>query len=137
MKVEPYLFFEGRCEEAMEFYKSAIGAEVTFMMRYKESPEPPKPGMTPPNSENKIMHGNMRIGDSMVMASDGNCSGKPKFDGFSLSIVAGTDAEADKKFNALANGGQVAMPLTKTFFSSKFGMLKDRFGVHWMIMVQK
>jgi PhnB protein len=121
----------------MEFYKSAIGAEVTFMMRYKESPEPPKPGMTPPNSENKIMHGNMRIGDSMVMASDGNCSGKPKFDGFSLSIVAGTDAEADKKFNALANGGQVAMPLTKTFFSSKFGMLKDRFGVHWMIMVQK
>jgi PhnB protein len=135
MRVEPYLFFEGRCEEAIEFYRKALGAEVTALIRYKESPEPPPPGMIPPGSENKVMHSNLRIGETMVMASDGNCQGKPSFQGFSLSVTAPNEAEAKRMFAALADGGQVQMPLGKTFFSPCFGMVADRFGVSWMIIV--
>ena len=135
MRVEPYLFFDGRCEEAIEFYRKALGAEVTMLMRYKESPEPPPPGMVPPGSENKVMHSNLRIGETMVMASDGNCQGKPSFQGFSLSVTAPNEAEAERMFAALADGGQVQMPLAKTFFSPRFGMVADRFGVSWMIIV--
>jgi PhnB protein len=135
MRVEPYLFFDGRCEEAIEFYRQALGAEVTMLMRYKESPEPPPPGMVPPGSENKVMHSNLRIGETMVMASDGNCRGKPSFQGFSLSVTAPNEAEAERMFTALADGGQVQMPLAKTFFSPRFGMVADRFGVSWMIIV--
>ena len=135
MRVEPYLFFDGRCEEAIEFYRKALGAEVTMLMRYKESPEPPPPGMIPPGSENKVMHSNLRIGETMVMASDGNCQGKPSFQGFSLSVTAPNAAEAERMFNALADGGQVQMPLGKTFFSPCFGMVADRFGVSWMVYV--
>jgi PhnB protein len=135
MRVEPYLFFDGRCEEAIEFYRKALDAEVTMLMRYKESPEPPPPGMMPPGSENKVMHSNLRIGETMVMASDGNCQGKPSFQGFSLSVTAPNPAEAERMFAALADGGQVQMPLGKTFFSPCFGMVADRFGVSWMIIV--
>ena len=135
MRVEPYLFFEGRCEEAIEFYRQALGAEVTALIRYKESPEPPPPGKVPPGSENKVMHSNLRIGETMVMASDGFCGGKPSFQGFSLSVTAPSEAEARRMFNALADGGQVQMPLGKTFFSPCFGMVADRFGVSWMIIV--
>ena len=135
MNVEPYLFFECRCEEAVEFYRRALGAEVTALMRYKDSPEPPPPGKIPPGSDNKVMHANFRIGNTTVMASDGLCSGKPSFQGFSLSINAASDAEAERLFAALAEGGQVQMPLTKTFFSSRFGMVADRFGVPWMVIV--
>jgi PhnB protein len=135
MRVEPYLFFDGRCEEAIEFYRKALGAEVTMLMRYKESPEPAPPGMVPPGSENKVMHSNLRIGETMVMASDGNCQGKPSFQGFSLSVTAPNAAEAERMFTALADGGQVQMPLAKTFFSPRFGMVADRFGVSWMIIV--
>jgi PhnB protein len=135
MRVEPYLFFDGRCEEAIEFYRKVLGAEVTMLMRYKESPEPPPPGMVPPGSENKVMHSNLRIGETMVMASDGNCQGKPSFQGFSLSVTAPNEAEAERMFTALADGGQVQMPLAKTFFSPCFGMVADRFGVSWMIIV--
>jgi PhnB protein len=135
MRVEPYLFFDGRCEEAIEFYRKALGAEVTMLMRYKESPEPAPPGMIPPGSENKVMHSNLRIGETMVMASDGNCQGKPSFQGFSLSVTAPNEAEAKRMFAALADGGQVQMPLAKTFFSPCFGMVADRFGVSWMIIV--
>lgn len=135
MKVEPYLFFEGRCAEAVEFYRRALGAEVTMLMRYKESPEPPPPGMVPPGSENKVMHASFRIGDTTVMASDGGCSGKTAFGGFSLSIGAPDAATADRLFNALADGGQISMPLGKTFFSPRFGMVTDRFGVGWMVIV--
>jgi len=135
MRVEPYLFFDGRCEEAIEFYRKVLGAEVTMLMRYKESPEPPPPGMVPPGSENKVMHSNLRIGETMVMASDGNCQGKPSFQGFSLSVTAPNEAEAERMFAALADGGQVQMPLAKTFFSPRFGMVADRFGVSWMIIV--
>jgi PhnB protein len=132
--IHPYLFFEGRCEEAIEFYKKALGAEVQFMMRYKESPEPPAPGCMPAGSENKIMHGQIRIGQAVVMMSDGRCSGKPAFDGFSLSLSYATEADVDRYFNALADGGKIIMPLAKTFFSPRFGMVADRFGVGWMLI---
>jgi PhnB protein len=135
MKIEPYLFFEGRCEEAIEFYRKAVGAEVLMLMRYKDSPEPPPPGKVPPGSEQKVMHACVRIGETNVMASDGFCSGTPKFQGFSLSLTAKNEAEADKLFAALGEGGEVQMPLTKTFFSPRFGMLVDRYGVAWMIIV--
>jgi PhnB protein len=129
--LEPYLFFDGRCEEALEFYSKALGAEVSFKMRYKESPEP---AMCAPGSEEKVMHSSFRIGNTRVMASDGRCTGKPAFDGFSLSLSVATEAEADRLFAALADGGQVQMPLAKTFYSPRFGMVADRFGVSWMIM---
>jgi PhnB protein len=122
MLVQPYLSFDGRCEEAIEFYREALGAETTMLMRFKESPEPPPPGI-PPGSENKIMHASLRIGDTTVMASDGACQGKPGFQGISLSLTVPNEAEADRRFNALAEGGQVQMPLTKTFFSPRFGMV--------------
>jgi PhnB protein len=135
MQIQPYLFFDGRCEEAVEYYRKALGAEVTMLMRYKDSPEPPQPGMVPPGSENKVMHSSFRIGETTVMASDGRCQGKPSFQGFSLSLTVPNVAEANAKFAALADGGKVQMPLAKTFFSPRFGMVADRFGVSWMIIV--
>jgi PhnB protein len=135
MRVETYLFFDGRCEEAIEFYRKVLGAEVTMLMRFKDSPEPPQPGMIPPGSENKIMHVSFRIGDTTVMASDGRCTGQANFQGFSLSLMVANEAEADRKFAALADGGQVQMPLAKTFWSPRFGMVTDRFGLGWMVTV--
>lgn len=135
MQVQPYLFFDGRCEEAIDFYKRALGAEVTMLMRYKDGPEPSQPGMIPAGAENKVMHASLKIGDSVVMASDGHCLGKPNFEGFSLSVSVKNDADAERQFAALADGGQVRMPLAKTFFSSRFGMVADRFGVGWMVIV--
>jgi PhnB protein len=134
MNVQPYVFFDGKCEEALEFYKGAIGAKVDMMMRFSESPEKPQPGMVPPGSENKVMHAAFKVGDTQIMASDGHCAGKPSFQGFALSINAANDAEADKLFNAVGKGGQVQMPLGKTFFASRFGMVTDRFGVLWMVL---
>lgn len=135
MAIEPYLFFNGRCEEAIEFYKKALGAEVLMMMRFKESPEPPPPGMLPAGFEDKVMHASLRVGDTTVMASDGCSTAQPNFEGFSLSLAVATEAEADRRFAALAEGGQVQMPLAKTFWSPRFGMVKDRFGVGWMVSV--
>lgn len=134
MQVQPYLFFDGRCEEAAEFYKKAIGAQVAMMMRYRDSPEPHPPGMVPPGSENKIMHMSLQIGETTVMASD-ECTDHPTFQGFSLTLTAKDAAEAERLFGALADGGSVQMPLAATFFASKFGMLSDRFGVRWMVIV--
>jgi PhnB protein len=135
MQVQPYLFFDGRCEEAVEFYRSALGAEVTALMRFKENPEPAEHGMVPPDAGDKIMHASFRIGDTIVMASDGRCAGQPRFDGFSLSIAVRDEAEAERLFAALGDGGEVRMPLAKTFFSPRFGMVADRFGVSWMVIV--
>lgn len=137
MSVEPYLFFEGRCEEAIEFYKKALGAQVQMVMRYKDSPEPPPPGMVPPGSENKVMHASFTVEGTTVMVSDGGVSGKPKFQGFSLAVNVKTPADADRYFNALAEGGTVQMPLGKTFWSPRFGMVTDRLGVQWMIGVME
>lgn len=135
MQVQPYLNFDGRCEEAVEFYHDALGAEVTMLMRYKDMPEPQPPGMIPPGAEDKVMHATFHIGDTTLMASDGHCLGKTRFEGFSLSIAPTEVSEAERLFAALADGGQVQMPLTKTFWSPCFGMLVDRFGVSWMINV--
>jgi PhnB protein len=133
--VQPYLFFNGICEQAVDFYRKALVAEVEMMMRFKESPEPPQPGMVPPGFENKIMHASFRIGQTTIMASDGCGAEKANFQGFSLSLSVPGEAEADRAFAALADGGQVRMPLTRTFWSPRFGMLEDRFGVGWMISV--
>jgi PhnB protein len=130
--VNNYLNFDGRCEEAVEFYKKALGAEVQGMLRFKESPEPTAPG-----SENKIMHASLKIGDTLLMMSDGHCKGHAAFAGFSLAAHARDAAEAERFFNALADGGQITMPLAKTFFSPSFGMLVDRFGVAWMVIVYR
>ena len=135
MLVQPYLSFDGRCEEAIEFYRKAIGAEVGMLMRWKDCPEPAQPSMIPPGSENKVMHAAVRIGDATVLASDGECGGKASFQGFALSLYAPDEAAAARHFTALSAGGQVRMPLTKTFFAKSFGMLADKFGVAWMVIV--
>jgi PhnB protein len=133
MLVQPYLFFEGRCDEAIEFYQRHLGAKVEMLMRFKDSPDP---AMCSPGSMEKVMHANIRIGESQVMASDGRCTGAQDFKGFSLSLNPATTAEAERIFNALADGGQVQLPLTKTFFAKSFGMVADKFGVGWMVMVE-
>ena len=133
MQIQPYLFFDGRCEEAVEFYKSKLGAKVEMLMRFRENPEP---AANPPGSDDKVMHACLRIGDTAVMASDGNCAGKPSFQGFSLSLTAKDVPEARRLFAALGEGGQVQMPFAQTFFSPGFGMVADRFGVSWMVIVE-
>lgn len=135
MQVQAYLNFDGRCEEAIEFYRRALGAEVVCLMRFKDSPEPCAPGMVPTGCENKVMHSSLRIGDTTIMAADGHCAGKPSFEGFSLSLSVPNEAQADRLFAALADGGQVRMPLAKTFFSPRFGMVADRYGVSWMVYI--
>ena len=132
MQVQPYLFFDGRCDEALEFYKKAIGAKVGMLMRFKDAPDR---SMISPGAENKVMHAQFEVGDTKVLASDGRCQGRPKFDGFALTISAKDEAEADRMFAALGDGGQVTMPMARTFFSPRFGMLSDKFGVNWMILV--
>ena len=135
MQVQPYLFFEGHCDEAIAFYKKAIGAEVQMLMRYKDSPEGECAGGVkhPPD---KVMHASLTVGDSTVMVSDGNCTGKPTFSGIALSLDGKDDAQTEKLYNALADGGTPFVPLMKTFFASKFGMLTDRFGVTWMVLTK-
>ena len=135
MQVQPYLFFEGRCEEALEFYRQALDAQVDMLMRFKESPEAPPPGAVAPGSEDKVMHASFRVGDSTLMASDGGCSGRSGFQGVTLSLNLADAGEAERRFAALAEGGEVQMPLGATFWSPAFGMLVDRFGVSWMVNV--
>ena len=137
MNIQPYLFFDGRCEEALEFYKQAIGAKIEMLMRFKESPEPPQPGCLAPGSDNKVMHACFKLCDTSIMASDGRCEGKPNFQGFSLSLTVKTEADAERYFTALSAGGQVQMPMAKTFYSPRFGMVADRFGVSWMVLVMQ
>ena len=137
MLVQSYLFFNGRCEEAIAFYQKALGAQVTMKMRFKENPEPPSEGCGPDGGAipgENIMHASFKIGETEVMASDGMGTGQPEFKGFSLSLTAASDAEANRLFNALADGGKVEMPIMKTFYASSFGMVVDRFGVSWMVI---
>jgi PhnB protein len=133
MKVEPYLYFNGRCEEAANFYKAALGAEIVALMRWKESPAPAD--MAPPGAGEKIMHMLLKIGDNQFMASDGDMKGPGGFQGFAMTVAAETEAEGDDKFNKLVEGGQATMPMDKTFFAKRFGMLTDKFGVPWMVVV--
>ncbi len=133
--VQPYLFFAGRCEEALEFYKQALGARVTMMMRFSESPDPIPAGMLQPGFEDKVMHASFNIGEMMLMASDG-CGDGTKFEGFRLALSVSNEAECDRAFNALADGGKIDMPLDKTFWSPRYGIVTDKFGVGWMVMVR-
>lgn len=133
MPVQPYLFFNGRCDEAIEFYQKAVGAEVMMLMRFKQAPDQ---SMVRPETAEKVMHARLRIGDAIVLASDGMGAGEPKFEGFSLCLSLTSAEEVDRRFNALAEGGQVRMPLDKTFFSPRFGMLTDKFGVGWIVLVE-
>ena len=133
MDVIPYLFFDGRAEEALDFYRSKLGAEVEALHRFKDSPEPTQ---VPPGGGDKIMHLTFSVGNTTIMASDGYCKGKPTFQGFSLSLNVATEAEAERYFAALSDGGQVQVPLSKTFFSPRFGVVSDRFGVSWMLHVR-
>jgi PhnB protein len=130
MVVQPYLQFDGRCEEALEFYKKTLGAHVTSIHRFKDAP--PNAAMNAPGD--KIMHVSFKIGNSEIFASDGDCKGHSKFQGISLSLTVPTEKEAHRIFAALSDGGHTQMPMAKTFFSPAFGMLADRFGVSWMIL---
>ena len=133
MQIQPYLFFDGRCDEAIEFYRRALGAEIAMRMYFRENPEP---ATHPPGiSGDKVMHAELRIGETTLLVSDGRCQGAPSFQGFSLSLMVPDEADAGRLFAALADGGQVQMPLTRTFFSPRFGMVADRFGVLWMVYV--
>jgi PhnB protein len=134
MQVQPYIFFDGRCDEALKFYEKALGAKVDMLMRFKDAPDQ---SMVSPGSKDKVMHAAVHIGDTQVLMSDGRCLGKPSFQGFALTISATDDAEGDRRFNALAEGGQVQMPMAETFFASRFGMVADKFGVGWMVLVEK
>lgn len=134
MPVQPYLFFDGRCEEALAFYRDALGAEQIMLLRFKDSPDPAACPPDPANAD-KIMHAHFRVGDAEILASDGHCKGQPKFEGFVLSLTVPSAVEADRVFGALAEDGQVQMPLAETFFSPRFGMVADRFGVSWMVYV--
>lgn len=136
MHIQPYLNFDGRCEEALDFYKKALGAEVEMLLRFKDGPEPPGTADCPPPADpEKVMHTSFRIGDTVVMASDCYAAGNPTFQGISLSLTVDDQAAADRAFDALADGGQVEMPLGETFFSPRFGVVTDRFGVNWMVIV--
>ena len=132
--ITPYLFFSGRCDEALDFYKNGLGAKIETIMRFSESPEATPPGMLQAGFENKVMHASFFVGGVRMMASDG-CDDKSKFDGFRLAIGVPTEAEAHKAFNALSDGGRIEMPLTKTFWSPCYGMATDKFNVGWMVMV--
>jgi PhnB protein len=134
MQTQIYLFFDGRTEEALDFYKKTLGVEVEMLMHFKDAPEPAKEGCAPASLD-KVMHSSFKLGDQRVMASDGRAEGKPNFQGFALSLAVKDEAEAEKVFNALAQGGQVQQPLIQTFFSPKFGMVQDKFGVGWMVLV--
>lgn len=136
MAIQAYLFFEGRCEEAVTFYQETLAAELLVLVRYKDSPEPPPPGLVPEGSDERIMHASLRIGEAILMASDGSCAGQPDFSGFALTLSVKTVAEAEVRFHGLGQGGQVIMPLGRTFFSPCFGMLTDRFGLTWMVSTE-
>jgi PhnB protein len=133
-QVQPYLFFDGRCEQALDFYRRTLGAKDIEIRRFKENPDP---SHNPPGSAEKVMHASFRIGETTLLASDGDCHGKPSFQGFSLTLTAPNVAEAERMFAALSDGGKVQMPMTQTFFSPRFGMVADRFGVSWMVIVAK
>ncbi|WP_181705574.1 VOC family protein [Chthonobacter rhizosphaerae] len=137
MMVQPYLFFDGRTDEAARFYQTALGAEIVERLTFGDAPEPPPPGMLPPGSEGKVMHMTLKIGDSLVMVSDGHCGGNAAFQGFSLTITLPDPAAVDRVADRLADGGQITMPLGETFFARRFGMLTDRFGVAWILIAPR
>jgi len=138
MQIQPYVFFNGRCEEALAFYREVLGAETVTLMRFSENPDPPAPGCIAPGLDDKIMHAEFRVGSSTLMASDGMADGKPIGTGVSLSLTVDTTESAHRIFDALAtDGGAVQMPMGATFFSPAFGMVADKFGLSWMVYVAR
>ena len=137
MQNQIYLFFDGRTDEALEFYKKTLGIEVEMLMRFKDAPGPDDPNCPPPPKPDAVMHSSFKLGGQQIMASDGHGGGKPEFKGFALTLAVKSEAEADRLFAALSEGGQVQQPLIKTFFSPKFGMLADKFGMNWMVLVEQ
>ena len=129
MQIEPYLYFNGRCEEALTFYQQALGARTVAVNRFGDNPDVP----APPGAARKIMHAELRIGGAVVLASDGPCTGTTNFQGFSLALTTRDGAEAERMFRALADGGNIHVPLGATAFAARFGMVADRFGVVWTI----
>ena len=136
MTIKPYLFFDGRAEEAIRFYQDVLGAEVLMLMRFKDSPEPPPPGAAAPGLEDKVMHASLKVRDSEIMVSDGRAGGQPEFRGLSLALSVGDAAEGQRLFTALGQGGAAQMPFGPTFFSPGFGVVADRFGVSWMVVTE-
>ena len=134
MQVQPYLFFDGRCDEAIDFYKLALGAELMSLMRFRDAPDPDEHGPERPAGD-KVMHASLRVGDTTLLMSDGDAGGSPKFDGFSLALNLRSEGDAERLFTALADRGRIQMPLARTFFAPRFGMVVDRFGISWMIYV--
>lgn len=136
MQVQPYLYFDGRTEEALKFYEAKLGAKIEVMMRFSDAPPGAmqgSPGAPPP--ADKVMHANFRIGDTQIMASDGMCGGHSEFKGISMTITVEEEAEAERLFAAISSdGGKVTMPMSKTFFAGRFGMAADKFGVNWMVL---
>jgi len=130
--IQPYLFFNGRCEEAIEFYRAALDAEVGMLMRFSENPDTPPPGTLPEDWDDKVMHAELKVGGGTIMMSDG-CEASQGFEGFCLALNVATPDEATRFFNALCDRGEITMPLGETFWSACFGMVKDRFGIGWMV----
>ncbi|HEY2762128.1 MAG TPA: VOC family protein [Pirellulales bacterium] len=135
--VQPYVFFDGKCEEAIKFYSSALGAQTQSLMRYKDCPDPKGREGCGPGNENKVMHANIKIRDTEVLMADGHCGGNPKFEGFGLALQAKDNGDAEKLFAALSDGGKPLMPMSETFFAHRFGMVTDKFGVMWMVLHAK
>ncbi len=135
MQIQPYLYFNGNCDEAIAFYRAALGAEQVMLMRYHDCPEPLDPARVPPDMADKVMHASLRIGESVILLADGCGTGQAGFQGFNLTLTVRDEAEADRAFTALTEGGKVQMALAKTFFSPRFGMALDRFGVGWIVYV--
>ena len=129
MRAEPYLYFNGRCEEAIIFYQSALGAELVELVRFRDAPHIPAPA----GADDKIMHALLRIGESSLLLSDGPCRGTTYFQGFSLALSVKEDEEAERIFRGLVRGGRVHIPLKTTSFASTFGMAADPFGVLWTV----
>jgi PhnB protein len=132
--VQPYVFFDGKCDEAIKFYSSAIGAQTQMLMRYKDCPDPQAKAGCKPGTEDKVMHANVKIRDTEVLMADGHCGGNPKFEGFGLALQAKDNEDAEKLFAALSEGGKPLMPMSETFFAHRFGMVTDKFGVMWMVL---
>ncbi|MCB1852433.1 MAG: VOC family protein [Gammaproteobacteria bacterium] len=133
-KVNNYLFFSGRCEEALDYYCRHLGARIELLFRFGDSPEPIPEGAIPPDFDNKVMHAEFTLGDTRLFASDG-CSINGPVGGFSLALTLTVEEAVRRAFTALADGGSIVMPLEPTFWSPLYGQVNDRFGISWMVMM--
>lgn len=131
---KPYLYLSGQCDEALAFYQQHLGATISMLIRFNESPKP-LPTDLPDGYEDKVMHCEFSVGDMSIMASDGCKESTGEFRGFSLTLTIADEAYARQAFQALSEGGEVNMPLSETFWSPLYGQVTDKFGISWMIML--